>query len=183
MTLRPVTGGLLSSIGWQWIFLINLPVGVVVLLLAAHRLPVTVQSAPHDLDVLGAVSGTGGLTLLILGVIQGGSHGWDSTSTLGVLAGAVLVLAVFVARQHTATAPLIPTQLLHRREVTYGNAVMAVVGTLMFGTFFVITLYLQHVRGLAPHQAGLLYLPIPVALITGTQIAPVSPHEWASSTG
>jgi hypothetical protein len=94
-----VAGGLLSSISWHWIFLSNIPIGAAVLLLGVHILPTGGGQASGGIDVLGAVSGTGGLTLLILGVVQGGHQGWTSPSTLGMFAASSVLLAIFLARQ------------------------------------------------------------------------------------
>lgn len=168
-----VVGGLLTAIGWQWIFLINVPVGAAVLALAARMLPRGAGGHTSGaIDTLGAVSGTGALSVLILAVVEGSSSGWASLPSLLAFGGAAVLLLVFMARQSLAKAPMIPSALLHVRRIWVGNVIMALVGTLMFGTFFIITLYMQNVRGLSASEAGLLYLPIPVALIVGTQLAP-----------
>lgn len=167
-----VAGGLLTAVSWHWVFLINVPVGLALFVIGMRMLPAGDPGVSGEVDVLGAVSGTGGLFMLILGVIRGSEAGWGSPSSLSVFIAAALLLMVFVVRQRLATAPMIPTPLLKRRGLVFGNVVMTFVGTLMFGTFFIITLYMQNVRGLSAWEAGLLYVPIPVAIVIGTQLAP-----------
>jgi hypothetical protein len=110
--------------------------------------------------------------MLVLALVRGGAQGWTSALTLAELAIAVALLVAFVVRQRTASAPLIPTMLLKMRNITFGNIVFAFVGTILISTFFFITLYLQQVREYDALQAALLYLPVPLGMFAGTQVAP-----------
>jgi EmrB/QacA subfamily drug resistance transporter len=167
-----LVGGLLSAIAWEWTFLINVPIGIGVLIASFVMLPKTRQQASGGIDITGAMTMTVGLVVLIYAVIRGSAQGWTSAASLVEFAVAAVLLAVFVVRQRTAENPLIPRVLLGQRNLLVGNVAIALIGTLMFGTFFIITLYMQEVRGYSPLFTGLMYLPIPVATFTGTQLAP-----------
>lgn len=165
-------GGLLTSVGWPWVFLVNVPIGAAVVVAGLRTLPATRPQAGGGLDLIGALTGTAGVTALTYAVTQGHVQGWTSAPMLVVLPLAVILLATFGIRQHTARAPLLPTELLRRRDLVLGNAIIALVGAVMIGTFFLITLYLQQVRGYTPLMTGVVYLPIPLAMLAGTQLAP-----------
>ncbi|MGH3981016.1 MAG: MFS transporter [Pseudonocardiaceae bacterium] len=165
-------GGLLTAAAWEWAFLINVPIGGVVLVAALRMLPASMPTATSGLDLTGALTGTAGLGLLIYGVVRGGAQGWGSVATLAEFAVAALLLAAFVVRQRTATAPLVPTELFRRRNIVIGNATIPLVGVLLFATFFVVTLYMQQVRGYSPIEAGLIYVPINVTMLAGAYLAP-----------
>ncbi|WP_156076933.1 MFS transporter [Saccharothrix sp. NRRL B-16314] len=164
-----VVGGLLAGVDWTMIFWVNVPLGVVVLLVARAVLPAPANT-PARLDVAGAVAATGALSLLAFAAAS-----LESPSPLTVTlagAGAVLFGAVFVLRQRKAEHPLIPGSVLRLRSVTVGSGIFVLVGTILFATFYIVTLYLQDVRGLAPLEATLVYLPLPLAVFVGTQLAP-----------
>lgn len=167
-----VLGGLLTTAAWQWIFLINAPIGLVVLVASLRLLPATRATGSGGLDIVGAVSATGGLLLLILAMERGSAQGWTSATSLAEFAAAAVLLVVFVIRQVTAGSPLIPTALLARRNIAMGNVIFALVGTILISTFFFITLYLQQVRDYGSLRAAVLYLPVPIAMLIGTQVAP-----------
>jgi EmrB/QacA subfamily drug resistance transporter len=163
-------GGLLTTVAWQLAFLINVPIILGVLLLGARMLPVGRATATGGVDLLGAIVGTTGVCLLLYGVLRGGTAGWNSTTTLVSFAIAVILLAVFVIRQLRAAAPLIPRILFRLRNVVLGNVANAVTGALLFGVLFILTLYLQQVRGFTPLEAALRTMPISVALFIGSQV-------------
>lgn len=164
-----VLGGLLADIDWSWIFWVNVPLGVVVLLLARRVLPKPPRT-PARLDVLGGVAATAAVALLALAVASLA----DPLPVPGAwaAAGALVCAAIVVWRQRTAAEPLIPRGLLRRRSVAVGGALFVVVGTILLATFYVVTLYLQQVRGLSPSAATVAYLPLPLAMFAGTQLAP-----------
>jgi EmrB/QacA subfamily drug resistance transporter len=167
-----VLGGLLTTAAWQWIFLINLPIGLFVLVASLRLLPATPGGARERLDVFGAVAATGGLILLILATVRGSAQGWTSALTIVEYAAAAVLIVAFVVRQRRAAAPLLPTALFDRRNVVVGNVIFTLVGTVLISTFFVITLFLQQVRDFDSLSAALIYLPVPVAMLIGTQVAP-----------
>jgi len=167
-----VLGGLLTTITWQLVFLINVPLGLAVLLATFRLLPAKAAPDSGSIDLIGAVAATGGLCLLIYAAVSGQAQGWTSSPIVIAFAGAAVLLAIFVWRQVTASQPMVPTFLLQQRNLVIGNIIIAIVGTLLFTTFFVITLYLQRVRGAGPLVAGLTYVPIPLAMLAGTQVGP-----------
>jgi EmrB/QacA subfamily drug resistance transporter len=167
-----ILGGLLATVSWQYVFLINVPIGAAVLVVAPRLLPAGRPPDSGRVDLAGAVAGVTGLCLLVSAVVGADSRGWSSPVTLAGLGGALALLAAFVWRQRTAANPMIPTFLLRSRTIVVGNVVIALVGTLLLATFFIITLYLQRVRGAGPLAAAITYVPIPLAMLAGTQLAP-----------
>ena len=167
-----VLGGLLTTAAWQWIFLINVPIVLVVLVGSVRLLPRTRPTGGGDLDVAGSVSATAGLLLLVLAMERGSAQGWGSTASIAEFTAAGVLLVLFVVRQVTASAPLIPTMLLAKRNIAMGNTIFALVGIILISTFFFITLFLQQVRDYSSLHAALVYLPVPLAMLLGTQVAP-----------
>src|SRR5690606_40814274 len=125
---------------------------------------------PARLVVLGGVAATAAVALLALAVASLA----DPLPFPGAWSAAVALVcaAIVVWRQRTAAEPLIPRGLLLRRSVAVGGALFVVVGTILLATFYVVTLYLQQVRGLSPSAATVAYLPLPLAMLAGPQLAP-----------
>ncbi|WP_019814887.1 DHA2 family efflux MFS transporter permease subunit, partial [Saccharomonospora saliphila] len=167
-----VLGGLLTTADWRWTFLINVPIGIAVLVASVALLPKVDSTTTSRLDLFGALLGTGGLCVLLLAVTRGQEVGWLSGQSLASFAVAAVLLGAFVARQLTATDPLLPTHLFRRPSLALGNVVIALVGVLLFATFFVVTLYMQRVRGFSPLTTGLLYVPINASMWLGSWLAP-----------
>ena len=142
-------GGLLTQIAWQWVFLVNIPIGVTVLVLGVRILPTNQPSAHGSVGVVDALTGTAGAVLLILAFVRRVT----GAAAIAELVGAVILLTYFVIRQRRSTAPLVPPALFRARLMT-GNALNAIVGAVLFATFFVVTLYLQHARGLFAAGGG-----------------------------
>jgi MFS family permease len=163
-------GGLLTSVAWQLAFLVNLPIVVTVLVLGARLLPPGRPPASGGLDVVGTLAGTGGLCLLLLALLRGGVQGWGSVGVVAECAGAAVLLGAFALRQLTAADPLVPRLLFRMRGVLLGNAVNALTGALLFGVFFVLTLYLQLGRGYSALHAALWTAPISLSLFAGSNL-------------
>ncbi len=163
-------GGLLAEVDWHLIFWINVPLGVLVTAIALTALPAPAPT-PAPIDVVGAVAATGTLGLLAFAAVSLEPRG-TSAVTVAAAAGAVVCGLVLVLRQRYAAHPLVPPALLRTRSIVMGNVVFALVGTVLLGTFFFVTLYLQETRGLPPLQATLAYLPVPLAMFAGTRLAP-----------
>ena len=176
-----VLGGVLTTAAWQWIFLINAPVGIVVVIFGLTLLPPAAPRRQGGIDTVGAVTVSAGLVLLILAVLRGSAQGWTSALTLAEFVAAAFLLIAFAVRQRVASAPLISREILRRRTAVVGNMIFALVGTILISTFFFVTLFLQRVRGLDSLEAALIYLPIPIGMFIGTQVAPrilrVGPHN------
>ena len=154
-------GGLLTSaLNWHWIFLVNLPVGVIVCVLTLMLLPpARGQAANGRLDVAGAITVTASLMLAVFAIVNGNDVGWISGRTIGLLVGAVALLAIFLGIEGRVRAPLMPLGLFRLRNVTTANIVGILWAAALFAWFFLSALYLQLVLGYSPLQVGLAFLP------------------------
>jgi EmrB/QacA subfamily drug resistance transporter len=167
-------GGLLAgSLGWEWVFFVNLPVGLAGVALA----PVLVsesrdQSAPPRLDVAGAVSVTAGLTLLVYGITRVEEAGLTAPVTLISLSSSVVLLAVFVVVEGWVRHPLVPLGVFRSRVLLGANLVALVLTASTTPPMLVCTLYVQQVLGFAPARAGLVFPPFNLAVIGGSLLGP-----------
>ncbi len=154
-------GGLLTdAVGWHWIFLVNLPIGVAVLALGMALLPpARVAAATARLDVAGALVVTLALMLAVYAIVNGNEAGWQSARTLGLLGLAVLLLALFIGIERRVVAPLMPLGLFRLRNLATSNVVGVLWAAAMFAWFFLSALYMQLVLGWSAMQVGLAFLP------------------------
>jgi len=153
-------GFLTSALNWHWIFLVNLPIGIAVYALCVVLLPGGRSQGPAvRLDVGGAVTVTAALMLAVYAVVNGNEAGWTSVQTLGLLAGAAVLLATFLIIEARVRAPLMPLALFRLRNVATANVVGVLWAAAMFAWFFISALYLQLVLGYGPLQVGLSFLP------------------------
>jgi len=153
-------GFLTSALNWHWIFLVNLPIGIVVYALCTALLPGGRSQGPAvRLDVGGAVTVTAALMLAVYAVVNGNEAGWTSVQTLGLLAGAAVLLATFLTIEARVRAPLMPLALFRLRNVATANVVGVLWAAAMFAWFFISALYMQLVLGYSAMQVGLSFLP------------------------
>jgi EmrB/QacA subfamily drug resistance transporter len=153
-------GGLLTgAFDWHWIFLVNLPIGVVVFALCLVLLPPSAGQDHAHLDLGGAVTVTVSLMLAVYAVVNGNEVGWTSRQTLGLLAVAAVLLIVFLTIEARVRAPLMPLRLFALRNVATANVVGVLWAGAMFAWFFISALYMQLVLGYTPMQIGLAFLP------------------------
>ncbi len=163
--LGVLLGGLLTAgPGWAWVFYVNVPVGLTVLVALTRILPNLPRAASGSLDVVGAALVAAATGALIYALIRAGDHGWLNALTLALFALAAAAYAAFAARQRRAAAPLMDLRLLGRRPVAAGIFVIAVATALMVGVFFLGSFYLQNHQGHGALMTGMLFLP--VALLT-----------------
>ncbi|WP_328778854.1 MFS transporter [Streptomyces canus] len=163
--LGVLLGGLITAgPGWAWVFFVNVPVGLVVLVPLARILPPLPRVATGSLDVPGAALVAAATGALIYALIRAGDHGWLDAVTLSLVAASAAAYAAFAAWQHRAAAPLMDLRLLARRPVVAGTFVIAVTTALMVGAFFLGSFYLQNQQGHGALMTGVLFLP--VALVT-----------------
>ena len=166
-------GGLLTAgPGWQWVFYINVPIGVLVLVLLARVLPA--DTAPQQrsrLDVPGALLVTAATASAIYALINAGDDGWLTAATLGLLGVSVVLYAAFATWQRVTKAPLMDLRILTRRSVAAGTFMILVATALMIAVFFLGSFYLQHYQGYGALRTGLLFLPVALATIAGAQLA------------
>jgi MFS family permease len=160
-TAGVLLGGVLTDLlSWNWIFLVNIPVGVTVVALSLVLLPAERGPAGRGrLDAAGAVTVTASLMLAVYAIVNGNEAGWTSGRTLGLLAAAGALLALFLAIEARARSPLVPLGLFRLRNVATANAVGVLMAGGMFAVFFLSALYLQQVLGYTPLEVGLAYLP------------------------
>jgi EmrB/QacA subfamily drug resistance transporter len=163
-----VLGGVLTqTVGWHWIFFVNVPIGIAVLLPAVKVLEADRGTGWREgADWLGAILVTAGLMTGVYAIVGTSRHGWDSARTLGAAAVAVALLAVFVGRQATARAPLLPLRVLRARGLAGANLAQLLVIAAAFGFQVMITLYMQRVLGYGAAASGLGLLP--TAAVIGT---------------
>jgi EmrB/QacA subfamily drug resistance transporter len=154
-------GGVLTdALDWHWIFLVNLPIGVAVYALSLRLLPAPRGEASSGrLDVAGAVTVTTALMVAVYAIVNGNDAGWTSTQTIGLLAGAAVLFAVFLGIEVRVSSPLVPLGLFKLRNVATANVVGVLWAAAMFAWFFLSALYLQLVLGYSPLQVGLAFLP------------------------
>jgi EmrB/QacA subfamily drug resistance transporter len=160
-SLGVLLGGVLTNaLDWHWIFLVNLPVGVVVVALCLVLLPAGRGPAlAGRLDVAGAITVTATLMLAVYAIVNGNAAGWMSAQTIGLLAAAAALLALFIGIEARVPSPLIPLGLFRLRNVATANVVGVLWAAAMFAWFFIDALYLQLVLGYSPLQVGLAFLP------------------------
>jgi EmrB/QacA subfamily drug resistance transporter len=159
-------GGVLTdTLDWHWIFLVNLPIGVAVVLLSLRLLPGRRgEAGTGKLDVAGAVTVTASLMLAVYAIVNGNQNGWGSVRTLGLLGAAAALLAVFLLIESRVSSPLMPLRVLRLRNVATANVVGVLWAASMFAWFFLSALYLQLVLGYSPLQVGLAFLPANVVM-------------------
>ena len=155
---------LVSSLGWRWVFFVNVPLAVVVAALAPRFIPVAARRSAR-FDLRGAASATVGLGLLVFGLSRAAEHGWADITTFGPIAIGVLGLLVFVRIEARSAQPLMPLWVFADRNRGGAYLIQALMGAALFGMFFLSTLYLQNVLGYGPLKAGAAFVPVAVALI------------------
>ncbi len=153
-------GGVLTDVlDWHWIFLVNIPIGFIVVALSLRLLPAGHgQKSEAKLDVAGAVTVTAALMLAVYAIVNGNQEGWLSGRTLGLLAVAVLLLGAFLTIEARVRSPLMPLGLIRKRNVAIANTVAVLWAAAMFAWFFLSALYLQLVLGYSPLKVGLAFL-------------------------
>ncbi|MFM0289252.1 DHA2 family efflux MFS transporter permease subunit [Paraburkholderia megapolitana] len=159
-------GGLLTNVlSWHWIFLVNLPIGIAVYALCIGLLPDGRGHAEGEkLDVAGAATVTVSLMLAVYAIVNGNEAGWTSAQTLGLLAIAIVLFAVFLLIEARVQHPLMPLGLFRLRNVAVANVAAVLWAAAMFAWFFISALYLQRVLGYRPLQVGLAFLPANVIM-------------------
>jgi EmrB/QacA subfamily drug resistance transporter len=155
-----VGGGLTEGLGWQWIFYINLPIGLVTLLVTLLRVPEAHQRFEATIDWVGVATFSGALFLLVFALIRGNDAGWSSAQIVGLLAGSAALLLVFVLAERVQEHPMFDLRLLRIPTFTGGAVVAFTLSGSMFAMFLYLTLYLQNVLGVSPLGAGLRFLPL-----------------------
>ena len=168
-------GGILTDLlSWEWIFFVNIPVGVVGLILSPILLSESKDAHGQSHDVPGAVLVTSGLVLLVLGITQGYGWGWTSATTIGVFVAAAALLAAFVVWELRQSEPLVPFSIFRLQTLTAANVAGFIMGTAMFSMFLMLTLYMQQVLGYSPIETGLGYLAVAGTAVIWANVAAVA---------
>ncbi len=164
LALGPLIGGVLSEHAhWGWIFLVNVPVGVVTAVLGVRHLPAGSRSR-RPLDVYGLGTSSAALLALTYALIEGERNGWTSAPILGSFAAAALFAAVFAAVELRSADPMIDLRLFRRRMFTGGLAITGLWAFGVFGIYFFLALYLQGVLGFSPTGAGAAFVPLALVM-------------------
>ncbi len=168
-----VLGGVLTTaIGWEWIFLVNVPIGLVALALASRILPAGASgSGARTLDAPGALLVVTGLVVLVYAIDGAAEHGWGSVRTLGLIALGLALLAAFTRVEAGSRHPLVPAATWRIRPLISGSSMILLVTGILVGTFFLNSLYLQGVTGASALETGLGFLPFAVAIGIAANIA------------
>jgi EmrB/QacA subfamily drug resistance transporter len=154
-----LAGGILVQyLSWRWIFLVNIPIGIFVLLLTPRFIKESRGTGGGRLDVSGSVSITAGLALLIYGLTHAETTAWTNAVTVASLIGAAVLIIGFVVIESRVTDPILPLGIFRIRSVTGANVVGFLLGSSIFATFFFLSLYMQQVLGIDPLGVGLRYL-------------------------
>src|SRR5262245_55768584 len=164
-----IGGPIVDGLGWQWIFFINIPVGLAALALAPILLQESRGSlASRSYDPAGALTITSALALLVYAIVEAPNHGWGDSQTILLLGASAALLAAFAVIESRQTAPLVPLRIFRSRTIVGANAVMLVFGTLPYGLGFVLTLYAQQVLGYSAVRFGLTSLVFPAMAAVGS---------------
>jgi EmrB/QacA subfamily drug resistance transporter len=174
----PLLGGLLvDGPGWRWIFLVNVPVGIVALVAAIARLADSRSPAPRRADWVGTVLLSGGLVALVLALIRGNEEGWTSPEILGLFGAAVVLLGAFVPWEFQRRDPMLEMRLFRVPAFTaIGFGALAISATLIASTSY-LALYMQNALGFTPFQTGLRFLPLTVASFVASLVGAALFHR------
>ena len=166
-------GGILTDLlTWEWIFFVNVPIGIATAALAIRYVPESRAASEHrSVDLPGAITVTAGLIVLVYAIVQAEDFGWSSGRTLGLAAVALALLAAFVVIETRTRAPLIRLSIFRQRSLAGANIVLLLVIGGLFAFFFFSTLYVQRILGYSPLEAGLAFLPVTVGIAAGAGIA------------
>jgi EmrB/QacA subfamily drug resistance transporter len=166
-------GGVLTDLlSWQWIFFVNVPVGIAALILTPFLLSESLDKHGQGFDAIGALLITSALTLLVLGITQGQAWGWTSGKTIAVLVASAILHVAFLIWERRQRDPLVPLSIFVRLQtLTAANIVGFILGTALFAMFLMLTLYMQQVLGFSPLETGVGYLAVAGTAIIWANVA------------
>jgi EmrB/QacA subfamily drug resistance transporter len=169
----PLLGGfLVEAISWRWVFYVNMPIGVLAVLVVVFRLHLDVPTQRHAIDYTGAALLTAGVSALILVTTWGGSeYAWSSPMVVGLAGAGVALIAAFVWQERRAAEPIIPLTLFGSPVFRVATSLGFLIGLAMFGAIIFIPLFLQLVYGVSPTSSGLRMLPLMAGLLTASIVS------------
>jgi EmrB/QacA subfamily drug resistance transporter len=162
-----VLGGFLTQyLDWRWNFFVNVPIGIIVVVIALRILPrhIGEENRKIDLDLPGAVLATGGLMALVFGLSKAPADGWGSTTVWGFIIGGLILLVGFIFNEMRAKNPLMPLAIFKIRNLAGANAAFLVIACTLFSMFFFLTLYVQQVLHYSPLKSGISFLPVTIII-------------------
>jgi EmrB/QacA subfamily drug resistance transporter len=161
VAIGPVLGGVITTgIGWEWIFFVNVPIGIGAVILTLTQVAESRDPQAKGVDWLGLLTFSGSLFLLVFALIQGNDKGWGSTRIIACLISSAVLLILFVIVEKNQRRPMLDLSLFRRPAFAGASIVAFAISSSMFAMFLYLTLYLQDVLGYGPLQAGLRFLPI-----------------------
>ncbi|HJU97735.1 MAG TPA: MFS transporter [Jiangellaceae bacterium] len=165
-----IVGGSLTEVSWRWTLFINIPIGILLLVLVPRFLGESPRQH-GQFDFAGAAVGTAGLVSLVYGLTHAASHEWTSPTTIITLALGIGLLLLFVAAESRTEHPLLPMRILADRTRAVSFVSMLIMGAAIFSMFFFISLFVQQVLGYSPLKAGIAFLPFTAGIIVAAQTA------------
>lgn len=166
LALGPTLGGyMVEHIGWESVFFLNVPIGVIAFLTATRTVRESTSEHARKLDIAGLVLGTGALFAVTYGLIESNQRGWGDALIIGSLAAAAALLIAFLVWEHLSPHPMMPLGFYRIPAFSAGNTVAFAVSFGMFGTFFFLSLYMQNIRGYTPFGAGVRFLPMTLMIV------------------
>jgi EmrB/QacA subfamily drug resistance transporter len=173
-----LAGGILTDLlSWEWIFFVNVPVGVAAFALSPILLRESKDAHGQSHDIPGAMLVTSGLLLFVLGITQGRQWEWLSAATIGVFAASAVLLLAFVVWEQRQKEPLVPFSIFRLQTLTAANVAGFIMGTAMFSMFLMLTLYMQQVLGYSPIETGLAYLAVAGTAVIWANFAAVAVNK------
>ena len=169
-TAGVLLGGVLTdTLGWEWIFFLNVPIGLAVMAVIPFLVPESrAELSSRRFDLGGAATVTAGIALLVYALVEASGAGWLSAQTLGLFASSAALFGAFVAIERRSKAPLMPFSIFKIRAVTGSNVAGLAFGGAVFGMIFIVTLYMQQVLDYSPLQAGLGWLAMSLASLASS---------------
>jgi EmrB/QacA subfamily drug resistance transporter len=168
----PLIGGVITSaIGWEWIFFVNVPIGVVAVALTLREVDESRDPHATGVDWAGLVTFSGSLFLLVFALVRGNSLGWGSTEIVAMLAGAGVLLALFVVAERMQERPMLDLSLFKRPAFVGASLVAFTLSSSAFAMFLYLTLYIQNMLHYSPLQAGLRFLPTTLVMFAVSPLA------------
>jgi EmrB/QacA subfamily drug resistance transporter len=172
VAVGPVVGGVITSgIGWEWIFFVNVPIGIGAVFLTLSQVSESRDPDARGVDWLGFLTFSGSLFLLVFALIQGNEKGWGSTEILSYLIGSAVLIVLFVIVERRQQRPMLDLSLFRRPAFAGASLVAFAISASMFSMFLYLTLYIQDVLGYSPLHAGLRFLPVTLLSFV---VAPIS---------
>ena len=172
VAVGPLIGGVITeNFGWEWIFFVNVPIGIAAMALTERKIVNVFVKDPEPIDVAGLVTWSAALFLLIFGLIRGNPEGWGSGVIVSCLVGAAVLLALFIAIELRVRHPMLDLKLFRKAAFNGVSAVAFALSAGMFAMFLYLTIYMQGVLDFSPLEAGLRFLPLTVL---GFVVAPIS---------